>query len=114
MQKLRLTETRGTDERRADRGLRHSRKGAILVWFALIFVVMLGMMGLVIDAGLLMAAQRQAQNAADAAALAAAHDLMLGRSAGNGEHNGEHLRDELQWPRKRQYGGEQPTGLWTL
>ena len=54
--------------------------GAILVWFALLLIVLLGMVGLVIDAGLLMGTHRQAQNAADAAALAAALDLMYGKS----------------------------------
>ena len=52
----------------------------ILIWFALMLVILLGMVGLVMDAGLLMAAQRQAQNAADAAALAAAQDLVLGKN----------------------------------
>ena len=61
---------------------RRARSGAILVWFALLLTVLLGMVGLVIDAGLLMAAHRQAQNAADAGALAAAKDLMWGKSTG--------------------------------
>ena len=52
----------------------------MLVWFALMLTVLLGMVGLVIDGGILMATQRQAQNAADAGALAAAHDLMHGKS----------------------------------
>ena len=56
------------------------RRGAVLVWFALLLVVLLGFAGLVIDGGLLLSAQRQAQNAADAAALAAAYDLYRGRS----------------------------------
>ena len=40
--------------------------------FALVLPMLLGMVGLVIDCGLLMVAQREAQNAADAAAMAAA------------------------------------------
>lgn len=80
MQKLQWMWPRGTDRRRACNCLRHSRKGAILVWFALILTVLLGMVGLVIDGGLMMATQRQAQNAADAGALAAAYDLMFGKS----------------------------------
>src|SRR5262245_36211408 len=48
------------------------RRAAILVKFALLLPVLLGLVGLVIDSGLLMAAQRRAQNAADAAAMAAA------------------------------------------
>jgi Flp pilus assembly protein TadG len=62
---------------------RHKRLGAVLVWFAFLLVVLLGMVGLVIDGGLLMASHRHAQNAADAAALAAAHDIMYG--AGNAQ-----------------------------
>ncbi len=42
--------------------------------------MLLGMVGLVIDSGLLMAGQRHTQNASDAAALAAALDLLLGKS----------------------------------
>lgn len=41
--------------------------------------VLLGITGLVIDGGLLLVASRRAQNAADAAAMAAAIDLMSGR-----------------------------------
>jgi hypothetical protein len=56
------------------------RHGVVLVWLAMMLTVLLGAAGLVIDAGLMMATQRQAQNAADAAAIAAAHDLMYGKS----------------------------------
>src|SRR5207237_7140365 len=56
------------------------RPGKILVLFVLLLPVLLGMVGLVVDTGLMMAAHRQAKNAADAAALAAAMDLMLGGS----------------------------------
>ncbi len=65
------------------RGIKRSgirRSGAILVWFALMLTMLLGMVGLVVDSGLLMAGHRHTQNAADAAALAAALDLMLGKS----------------------------------
>jgi Flp pilus assembly protein TadG len=48
------------------------------VLFVLVAPVLLGMIGLIVDAGMLMAAQRQTQNAADAAALAAAMDLYRG------------------------------------
>ncbi|HUT14607.1 MAG TPA: TadE family protein [Thermoguttaceae bacterium] len=54
-------------------------KGAVLVWFAMLLTLMLGMVGLVIDAGMLLSTYRHAQNAADAAAMAAAYDLMFGR-----------------------------------
>lgn len=56
------------------------RTGAVLVLVAILIPVLLGAVGLVIDAGLLTAAHRQARNAADAAVLSAAVDLMRGRS----------------------------------
>jgi hypothetical protein len=55
------------------------RPARTLVLFVLLLPVLLGLIGLVIDGGLLMQAQRRAQNAADAAALAAATDLMRGK-----------------------------------
>ena len=54
------------------------RPGKTLVMFAILLPALLGMTGLVIDGGLLMAAHRQLQNAADAAALAAAMDKHRG------------------------------------
>jgi hypothetical protein len=59
--------------------LGRSRSGYTLVMFALLLPVLLGMLGLVIDCGLLMAAQRQVQNAADAAAMAAAMAKLSGQ-----------------------------------
>jgi hypothetical protein len=56
-----------------------SRPGKTLVMFALLLPVLLGMVGLVIDCGLMIAAQRSAQNAADAAALAAAMVSLSGQ-----------------------------------
>lgn len=56
------------------------RQGAVLVLAALLLPVLLGLTGLVIDAGLLMVVSRRAQNAADAAATASSVDLLLGRS----------------------------------
>jgi hypothetical protein len=47
--------------------------------FALVLPVLLGMLGLVIDGGLLIAAQRAAQNVADAAALAASMSALTKR-----------------------------------
>ena len=47
-------------------------RGKALVMFALLLPVLLGIVGLVVDCGLLIVAQREAQNAADAAAMAAA------------------------------------------
>jgi Flp pilus assembly protein TadG len=54
------------------------RPGKTLVFFALTLPLLLGMIGLVIDGGLLMASHRQVQNAADAAATAAAMDKFRG------------------------------------
>ncbi len=54
------------------------RPGKILVLFAFSLVVLLGMVGLVLDSGLAQAGHRNAQNAADAAALAAAMKLNTG------------------------------------
>ena len=59
---------------------RRDRKGSVLVFFALILGVLLALAGVVVDAGLLMASHRYAQNSADAAALAAAYDLLYGKS----------------------------------
>src|SRR3954466_445900 len=69
------------DARGRGTGRCRRREGKILVMFALLLPVLLGVTGLVIDGGLLMAAQRQAQNAADAAATAAAMDMYRGNTA---------------------------------
>jgi hypothetical protein len=52
--------------------LDRKRTGKTLVMFVLLLPVLLGIVGLAIDCGLLMVSQREAQNAADAAAMAAA------------------------------------------
>lgn len=56
------------------------RSGFTLVLFALVITVLFGMLGLVIDSGLLMAWHRQTYSTADAAALAYAMDRLVGRS----------------------------------
>lgn len=58
--------------------IRTARPGKVLVMTVLMMPVLLGMTGLVIDGGMLMATHRQVQNTADAAALAAAMDLYRG------------------------------------
>jgi Flp pilus assembly protein TadG len=58
-----------------------SRSGKTLVLFALGMPMLMGMTGLVIDSGLLMAGQRSVQNAADAGALSAAMELYRGSSS---------------------------------
>ncbi len=70
-----LPRTRGRRNRQRDR-----RAGAILVITVVVAVVLFGLLGLVIDAGQLMSAHRMTRNAADAAATAAAMDLLTGRS----------------------------------
>jgi Flp pilus assembly protein TadG len=59
---------------------RQNRRGTILVITALVLIALVGLMGLVIDAGQLMTANRVAQNAADAAATGAAMDMLTGKS----------------------------------
>jgi Flp pilus assembly protein TadG len=56
------------------------RPGKTLAMFVLLTPVLLGMVGLTIDGGLMLVTYRQTQNAADAAALAAAVDLIHGNS----------------------------------
>src|SRR5260370_34829385 len=56
------------------------RKAKTLLLFMVLAPVLVGWVGLVIDGGLLMAGQRQAQNAADAAAAAGAMDKMRGNT----------------------------------
>ena len=63
---------------KSSRPPRQRRRGVILVLFVFLAPVLLGLIGLIIDGGILLAAHRQAQNAADAAALAAALDKMRG------------------------------------
>src|SRR5436309_5488756 len=58
----------------------HARAGKVLVLFVLLLPILVGWVGLVIDTGLLLAGHRQAQNVADAAALAAALDKFRGAS----------------------------------
>jgi Flp pilus assembly protein TadG len=57
------------------------RPGKALALFAIGMPVLLGMTGLVVDSGLLMAGQRTAQNAADSGATAAAMELYRGSSS---------------------------------
>lgn len=61
---------------------RRRRAGSVLVWCAILLPVLIAMVGLVIDGGLMLAAYREGQNAADAAALAAAMDLMNPQTSG--------------------------------
>jgi len=64
---------------RGDPNSNHCR-GTILVITAIVLIALVGLLGLVIDAGQLMTGHRKTQNAADAAATAAAMELMTGKS----------------------------------
>ena len=75
MSSLRRSRTRRGRKRQTT-----TRSGYVLVWFALGLSILLGMCGLVIDSGLLMASHRQIQNMADTAALAAAMHMLKGQS----------------------------------
>ncbi len=68
---------------RSMRRCARDRKGIFLVWMSFLLTTLLAMVGLVVDLGVMMSAHRQAQNAADAGAMAAALDLMRGQSVGN-------------------------------
>lgn len=57
------------------------RAGKSLATFVLAVPTLLGMVGLVLDSGLLLVSQRTAQNAADAGATAAAMELMRGSAS---------------------------------
>ncbi|NBO91013.1 MAG: hypothetical protein EBV06_01660 [Planctomycetia bacterium] len=56
-----------------------TRQGQVLILFVLLLPVLVGMLGLVVDGGLIVSEHRHTQNAADAGALAAAMDLMRNR-----------------------------------
>lgn len=56
-------------------------KGTILVIAALIMSAIVGLIGLVLDVGMLVTTHRQSQNAADAGAMAAAFDMLQGKSS---------------------------------
>jgi hypothetical protein len=56
------------------------RQGKVLLLFVVLLPALLALAGLVIDGGVLVSTYRRAQHATDAAATAAARDLMLGNS----------------------------------
>jgi Flp pilus assembly protein TadG len=64
------------------------RSGKTLIMFALMLPLLLGMVGLAIDSGLLLATYRQTQNAADSGALAAAMDLLNGKTTSTAQTTG--------------------------
>jgi hypothetical protein len=67
------------------------RAGKVLLTFVVLLPALLALCGLVIDGGVLMGTYRRAQHASDAAATAAARDLVLGRSATQAEFKAEQI-----------------------
>jgi Flp pilus assembly protein TadG len=63
------------DFRRCSRPWQKRRSGSVLIWCALLLPVLVAMVGLTVDGGLMLSAYREAQNAADAAAIAAAYEM---------------------------------------
>ncbi len=59
---------------------RSAARGQVLIIFALASLALIGFVALSVDAGFLLAERRQAQNAADAGALAAATDVLRNKS----------------------------------
>jgi Flp pilus assembly protein TadG len=74
---------------RNPRQTRAGRHGKTLVMFGLLLPILLGAVGLAIDTGLMLATYRQTQNAADAAALAAAVDVLHGAATSAAEGTGK-------------------------
>ncbi len=68
-----------------DDELNHTEHGQNLVIFAVLLVVMVGLAGLVIDGGFSLSKRREAQNAADAGALAGAAILCQGGTESDSE-----------------------------
>lgn len=62
-----------------------ARRGQALLWVALLLPVFLSVVGLALDGGIVFAARRQAQNAADAAARAGAQEIDIARYRDTGE-----------------------------
>src|SRR5689334_21497440 len=62
--------------------MRTSERGAMLIMVAVALLVLTGVSALVLDQGILYTARREAQNAADAGALAGVQTLMADATAG--------------------------------
>ncbi len=65
------------------------RTGKVLVMFVLLMSVLLGIVGLTVNGGLMLVIYRQTQNAADAAALAAAVDILNGATVASSQATGQ-------------------------
>jgi len=81
MRKMKEQRTESSVSIRRMRG----RRGQVIVLFAALVVVLLGMCALAVDVGMLYATQARLQNAADAAALAAALQYVQERNAAASE-----------------------------
>lgn len=68
-----------TNGRRRAASRARGRRGQALIWVALLLPLLLAVVGLALDGGIVFAARRQAQNAADAAARAGAQEIDIDR-----------------------------------
>src|SRR3954466_14594053 len=76
-----------------------TRAGNVLVLLAVVLPALLGIVGLIIDGGLMMANYRALQHATDAAATASAMDLRLGKSTATATATAnEFIREANQIP----------------
>ena len=72
--------------------MRRSERGAVTIHVAIALIALLMFSGMVIDYGVIWVARRQAQNAADAGALAGAGDFQLNPSStGNATAVAQHF-----------------------
>lgn len=89
---------------------RPCRKGAIAPLVALSLVALLSITGLVIDSGLLLAERRNAQNVADASALAAGQDLLNGKGLSQASHSAYEYADRCGYKTDRSGWDVTPAG----
>jgi Flp pilus assembly protein TadG len=87
----------------------HSDSGQALIWFALSLVVLLGIAALAIDVGRLYGERRRMQNAADAAALAGAHEVCMDNDAAVEVADYYARRNGAQWATPEPFGGQGAT-----
>ncbi|MGE0529391.1 MAG: TadE/TadG family type IV pilus assembly protein, partial [Bdellovibrionales bacterium] len=72
-----------------------NRPGKVLILFALLLPVLLGMLGLVLDLGIILTQYRQAHNAADVVAMATALAKLRGASDSSAENLAQTLFAQL-------------------
>jgi uncharacterized membrane protein len=84
------------------RPIRHKRRGTVAVLTAGCLILIMGFAALSLDASLLMQDRRNAQAAADSAALAGAGSLFQNWRANQGaDKDGVAATEALGWPRPR-------------